>query len=165
MSALEVRMLDIACEVIASEDEMMQRCIGLLGDEIASGHRLSPMIRTQEGEHYLICMPQTAPRFNVIMGYFDGSFWSGVVYVSDENLNDNSHLLKPLQAHFGSQNISLDLASEACVFVESSVIESTSFGAFWRKALKALPSHIALSTKLNATLADARFQARDLSQS
>lgn len=163
MSALEVRMLDMACEVIASQDEIMQRCIGLLGDEIASGHRLSPMIRTQEGEHYMICMPQNAPRFNVVMGYFDGSFWSGVMYVSDENLNDNSHLLKPLQAHFGSQNISLYLATQSCVFVESSVVESMSFSVFWRKALKALPSHIALSAKLNSALADARFQARDFS--
>lgn len=156
-SALNVRVLDMACEMIISQDEILQMCLNVLEYELTKQNCL-PIIfvcpNSEEGEYYVICDIQESPYFSVVLGYFDGGFWSGVMYVESENLQSNAQMLEPLQEHFKAKNISLKLNAEECVFVESSVIKDLGFAEFLQKSLESLPANIALCEKLNAALSD-----------
>lgn len=88
------------------------------------------------------------------MGYFAEGFWSGVVYVESEKLENNASKLESLQKHFRAKNINIDLKAEECVFVESSVVENLGFVEFKQKSLEYLPENLALSKKLNTALGD-----------
>lgn len=154
-AAFNIRALDMACEMIISQDEILTMCVNALRYELEK-QNCSPKIcqNSEMAEYYVICEAQKNPCFSVVMGYFAGGFWSGVMYVENEKLENNAQKLESLQEHFRAKNINIDLKAEECVFVESSVVENLGFVEFKQKSLEYLPENLALSKKLNVALGD-----------
>lgn len=154
-NVLNAKVLDMACEMIISQDEILTMCVNALRYELEK-QNCSPKIcqNSEMAEYYVICEAQKNPCFSVVMGYFAGGFWSGVVYVESEKLENNASKLESLQKHFRAKNINIDLKAEECVFVESSVVENLGFVEFKQKSLEYLPENLALSKKLNTALGD-----------
>lgn len=154
-NVLNAKVLDMACEMIISQDEILTMCVNALRYELEKQNCSPKMCQNSEMvEYYVICQPQEKPCFSVVMGYFAGGFWSGVMYVENEKLENNASKLESLQEHFMAKNINIDLKAEECVFVESSVVENLGFVEFKQKSLEYLPKNLALCQKLNATLGD-----------
>ena len=156
-NVLNAKVLDMACEMIISQDEILTMCVNALRYELEK-QNCSPKIcqNSEMAEYYVICEAQKNPCFSVVMGYFAGGFWSGVMYVESGvgYLKNNAQMLEPLQEHFRAKNINIDLKAEECVFVESSVVENLGFVEFKQKSLEYLPENLALSKKLNVALGD-----------
>lgn len=154
-NVLNAKVLDMACEMIISQDEILTMCVNALRYELEK-QNCSPKIcqNSEMAEYYVICEAQKNPCFSVVMGYFAGGFWSGVMYVESEKLENNAKKLESLQKHFRAKNINIDLKAEECVFVESSVVENLGFVEFKQKSLEYLPENLALSKKLNTALGD-----------
>ena len=154
-NVLNAKVLDMACEMIISQDEILTMCVNALRYELEKQNCSLKICQDSEmAEYYVICQPQEKPRFSVVMGYFAGGFWSGVMYIESEKLENNASKLEALQKHFRAKNIAIDLNAEECVFVESSVVENLGFVEFKQKSLESLPKNLALCQKLNATLGD-----------
>ena len=154
-SALNAKVLDMACEMIIAQDEILTMCLNALRYELEKQNCSPKMCQDSEmAEYYVICQPQEKPGFSVVMGYFTGGFWSGVMYVESEKLENNAQKLESLQKHFRAKNIAIDLNAEECVFIESSAITNLGFVEFKQKSLESLPKNLALCQKLNATLGD-----------
>lgn len=154
-NVLNAKVLDMACEMIIAQDEILRLCLNVLSDELKKQNYSLKICQDSEmAEYYVICQPQEKPCFSVVMGYFAGRFWSGVMYVESEKLENNASKLESLQEHFRAKNIAIDLNAEECVFVESSVITNLGFVEFKQKSLESLPKNLALCQKFNATLGD-----------
>ncbi|AWK61110.1 hypothetical protein HW260_08690 [Helicobacter cinaedi] len=154
-NVLNAKVLDMACEMIIAQDEILRLCLNVLSDELKKQNYSLKICQDSEmAEYYVICQPQEKPCFSVVMGYFAGRFWSGVMYVESEKLENNASKLESLQEHFRAKNIAIDLNAEECVFVESSVITNLGFVEFKQKSLESLPKNLALCQKLNTTLGD-----------
>ena len=154
-NVLNAKVLDMACEMIIAQDEILRLCLNVLSDELKRQNCSLKICQDSEmAEYYVICQPQEKPGFSVVMGYFAGGFWSGVMYIESEKLENNASKLESLQKHFRAKNIAIDLNAEECVFVESSVVTNLGFVEFKQKSLESLPANIALCEKLNAALSD-----------
>ncbi len=74
-SALNAKVLNMACEMIIAQEEILRLCLNVLSDELKKQNCSLKICQDSEmAEHYVICQPQEKPCFSVVMGYFAGGF-------------------------------------------------------------------------------------------